>query len=57
VTAQELKNIMHNHGLTAKDVAQICYVSDNAVYSWRIGRKKMSPAHVALLKMRMDNDK
>jgi len=50
VTAQELKDIMHNYRLSAEDVATICHVSLNAVYSWRIGRRVISRPAVALLK-------
>jgi len=49
VTAQELKDIMHTYRLTGADIAEICHVSQSAVYSWRIGRKQMSRQSVALL--------
>lgn len=49
MTAQELKDIMHTYRLTGADIAEICHVSQSAVYSWRIGRKQMSRQSVALL--------
>ena len=52
----ELKQLMTEHGLTGREVARICHVSENAVYRWRMGDRKMSPAHVALLKMRIDDE-
>ena len=54
MTNEDLKNIMHNYRLTADDVAEICHVSHNAVYSWRIGRRAVSRPAAALLKAWME---
>jgi len=50
----ELKQLMSDNKLTGREVARICHVSENSAYKWRMGVRKMSPAHVALLKMHIE---
>jgi len=47
---------MTDNGLTGREVARICHVTENSAYKWRMGVRQMSPAHVALLKMHLERN-
>lgn len=55
MTKDELIEFMKTHNLSAEDVAQKCYVSPDAVYSWRTGRRVMNKRMDVLLKHNMEN--